>query len=112
MAQGPEEILQSFLSDPDALNSIGEILGALGGGGDEGEKETKDDSSAPFDNMDFIFKIGQIMSSLSCGDDNETRLIEALKPYLSKRRSESADKAIKLLKLSKMAPLLGEMNIF
>ena len=52
------------------------------------------------------------MSGLSGGDDNETRLIKALKPYLSKQRSESADKAIKLLKLSKMAPLLGDLNIF
>lgn len=112
MAQNPEEILKSFLDDPDALNSIGEILGAIGGGADSGEDEQNSDSASFFENPELIFKIGQIMSGLSGGDDNETRLIKALKPYLSKQRSASADKAIKLLKLSKMAPLLGDMNIF
>ncbi len=108
MAQSPEEMIQSFLEDPDALNKLGDILGAAG----SNNEQPKADNQSPFDNPEIFFKITKVLGALSDSDDNETRLIEALKPYLSEKRSESADKAIKFMKLSKMAPLFGDLNIF
>ena len=111
MSQTPEEMLESLLNNPDAINQLGNILGAMGGESAGESESSQSAASSIFDNPEIIFKIGQILGSMS-ESDNETRLIEALKPYLSEKRSETADKAIKIMKLSKMAPLFGDMNIF
>ena len=107
----PEEMIQSILSDSDAMEKIGEMLSAFSGGGEEKE-ERVEESASPFDDPTFILKLTSLFGSMSGEEDNGTRLISALKPYLSEKRAESADKAIKLMKLSKITSLLGDIDIF
>jgi len=109
MASSPEEMIQSILSDPDAMSKIGDMLGALTSDKKEDEPPAP---SSPFDDPALLLKITNMMQKLSGEEDNNTRLITALKPYLSHKRAESADKAIKLMKLSKMTSLLGDVNLF
>ncbi len=108
----PEEMLQSILSDSDAMEKISEMLSAFSS--EEGSEDNHEEkgSSTLFDDPAFIFKIGEILGSLNGEDDNNTKLLTALKPYLSEKRAESADKAIKLMKLTKLSSLLGDMNLF
>jgi len=108
MSSSPEEMIQNILSDPDMMEKIGGLLGSLSG--DEKEQENKNDM--PFDNPEMILKMGQMLQKMSGEEDDNTRLIMALKPYLSERRAQSADKAIKMLKLSKMTSLLGDVKLF
>ena len=104
--------LSEILNDPEALNNLSQMAETLFSGENssdgDGSSQTQD-----FPDMEQLGNIMAIMSKLNGSQDNDrTRLINALKPYLSEKRSESADKAIKFMKLSKMAPLLGDLNIF
>ena len=43
-------------------------------------------------------------------DDDLTRLLFALKPYLRNERKEKVDEYVKLIKLGKMAELFEKLN--
>ena len=46
------------------------------------------------------------------GQDNEdTRLLQALRPYLHGPREQRLDEAVRLLRLAKLLPLLQEQGI-
>ena len=54
-----------------------------------------------------------VISKLNGSQDNErTRLLNALKPYLSEKRQAKADNAIKLLKIIELWPLIKESGMF
>ena len=105
----PEEMIQNILSDPDAMNKISDMLSSITS---DGKKEETTSPSLPFEDPAMIFKITEMIQKLNGEDDNNTKLITALKPYLSHKRAESADKAIKFMKLSKMSSLLQDINLF
>lgn len=107
----PEEMINSFLSDPDAMSKISEMLSAFSGS-ESSEEPQKESAASPFDDPALLLKLGQIFGAMGGEDDNDTRLLYALKPYLSEKRAESADKAIKLMKLTKMSSMLGDINLF
>ena len=46
------------------------------------------------------------------GDDDRVRLLLALRPHLSKEKQNRLDKAVKMLKLLDIAPLLSQAGIF
>ena len=109
MASSPEEMIQNILSDPDAISKIGDMLGALTS---EHKAEEKPASSMALDDPAMLLKISNMIQKLNGEDDNNTKLITALKPYLSEKRAESADRAIKFMKLSKITSLLQDVNLF
>lgn len=113
MSGSPEDILKSILSDPDAVSKIGNILGSLKGESaqNEGHKEEKTEGDSSLD-MASILKIGKMFDKINEKDDDGVKLITALMPYLSDKRSEGAKKAVKLLRLSKLGPLLSDMDLF
>ena len=43
--------------------------------------------------------------------DDKTELIRALKPFLSEEKQQRADEAMRLLKLMRILPLIGKLNI-
>ncbi len=45
-------------------------------------------------------------------DDSRVRLLYALKPHLSAEKQQRVDKAVKMLKLLELAPLLSQMGVF
>ncbi len=46
----------------------------------------------------------------SCGNGSRYKLIEALKPNLSKRRRQKADEALQILKVMEILPIIAELN--
>ena len=46
------------------------------------------------------------------GVDDRTRLLNALKPYLSEKKQAKADNAIKLLKIIELWPLIKDSGMF
>ena len=58
-----------------------------------------------------LFKILPAVKSIG-SEDNTTRLLNALRPFLSCEKQEKLDKAEKMLKLFKILPLLKDINIF
>lgn len=118
-----QDKINEILSNPEALRqvqSLGEQLG-LSGYSTEKPKpqkppEPKNELSLPTDflNDDMaksLFKILPAIKSVGCEDDT-TRLLNALRPFLSCEKQEKLDKAEKMLKLFKILPLLKDINIF
>ena len=116
--------ISEILSDPQALQQIkglGEMLGL--------SNTPKTAPKAPqtpqnSDNMlssltgglspdmlSLVSKIAPIMSNFNKEDDT-TRLLLALRPFLSDDRKRKLDEASKLLKMMKLLPLIKETQIF
>ena len=80
----------------------------------ESEKEQKTNEEFNLSNMQIDpVQMGNIMKMMSImkkqnKDDDNTRLLIALKPHLSDERRKKVDKAISLLKIVKFLPILKE----
>lgn len=87
-------------ADGDGGDMLGSLLGGLTGGG----------LSLP-DGFDPMKMIGLISALSSGGDDKRAGLLLALKPHLSKERQIRVDKAVKLLKIASLLPVLKEQGL-
>lgn len=62
------------------------------------------------DNPQLPSGLLSIMQNINSTDD-KTELIRALKPFLSEEKQQRADEAMRLLKLMRILPLIGKLNI-
>lgn len=115
-----QDKINEILSNPEALRQVQSLGEQLGLSNNIPEKpkppEPKKELSLPTDflNDDIaksLFKILPAVKSIS-GEDDTTRLLNALRPFLSAERQAKLDKAEKMLKLFKILPLLKDINIF
>ncbi|MBQ7718860.1 MAG: hypothetical protein IJT38_06130 [Clostridia bacterium] len=104
MPLSPEDMLKNVMNDPEAMEKINSFLSSMG-------KDEESESSNLGISPEMLAKATQMMSQMSNADDKGVSLILALKPYLSDRRIESADMAIKFLKLSKLSSLMGNLDL-
>ena len=103
------EKITALLSDPSAIEGIRNMAAGLLGGG---EPEIKSEPTHEQPDID-IGKIMGIMGKLNKRENDErTSLLLALKPHISEKRRERVDRAIKILKLIDMLPLLQDSGIF
>ena len=110
--------ITSILNDPESLETIKSIADSLMGDNDSKSAQPEavtPDLSSIFNSVtpDQMGGIMRIMSALnSKGNDDRTALLLALKPHLSPTRRDRVDKAVKLLKLAAVMPLVTESGIF
>lgn len=109
------EKLSRLLSGPEGMAKIQAAVSALGSGG-ESQPPAPAPSSAPPPSAGGGFDpalLGRLMPLLSgMGQDNEdTRLLEALRPYLHGDRAGRLDDTMQLLRLARLLPLLQEQGI-
>lgn len=116
--------LQDFLSGPDAKDKISEALSMLSSSDLQSfatpdaikEKNSNESqlSESYFDIPDINpTKLLKIMADFKKADsagDPRANLISALKPYLKKDKQHRADKAIKIVKFLKFAPMLENLK--
>lgn len=104
-----EDRVNSILNDPTQMEKITNLAKSLmGGDGGPAEKPPAD-----ADGLDVaaLGRISRLLSAGSAGDDNQRALLEAMKPYLSPKRREKMDRALRLAKVAKIARLaMGEMG--
>lgn len=109
------ERLSALLSDPGGLEQIKNMAAGLFGGGGEAQKAQPEPQreESPFGDID-IASVARIMGKLKSksGENEKTRLLLALKPHLSNERQKRVEKAVKILKLLELAPMLGELGLF
>ena len=112
--------LQDFLSGPDAKDKINEALSMLSGSdflsfNSQGEQTQQSATKEPANSQAFDMpdinpeKLLKIMTEFKKADKNtdpRSNLISALKPYLKQDKQKRADKAIKIVKFLKYAPML------
>ena len=111
------EKITQLLSSPEGMNKIQSAMAALGGM--MGEAETTPSPSPP-PSPSPIADIGVDVAALSrilpllsnLNQENEdTRLLSALRPYLHGERAQRLEESMRLMKLMKLLPLLTEGGI-
>ena len=114
MAEDLSAKISKLLSDPESMKEISELASMLG----EKEpgihkEEPKPDISSMLgaENMGALMKIAPMLGSLSKEDDT-TRLLKAIRPFLSEERKKKLDEAEKMLKMMKLLPLLKDFSLF
>ena len=107
------EKLNRLLSDPEGLAKIQAAMSALGGG--ETHPPSPPPAPAPpaggggFDPA-LLGRLMPLLSGMN-GDNEDTRLLEALRPYLRGERAGRLDDTMQLMRLARLLPLLQEQGI-
>lgn len=96
-----QQELTKALADPDIMNKVSSVLSSLGNGENNSAdmQPSENAPAAPFS----IPKIPQ---------DDRTRLLMAIKPFLSEKRAPYMDTAVTILGLLKMGKLGKDLNLF
>ena len=103
------EKLSGILSDPDAMRDIAALASQLGvdasGLHKEPEPKPADDTAA------MLTGLMPVLGSMK-QDDDTTRLLDAMRPFLSEERQQKLDKAKRLIKVMKLMPLIKDLPLF
>ncbi len=103
------EKLSGILNDPDAMRDIAALASQLGvsapGVHKEPEPQPADDTAA------MLSGLMPVLGSLK-QEDETTRLLEAMRPFLSEERQRKLDKAKRLIKVMKLMPLIKDLPLF
>lgn len=107
------EKLTHLLSSPEGMQKIRSMMAALGGTAQESDAAEPPPPAPPPPSADTgvdMAALGKILPLLgSMNQDNEdTRLLAALRPYLHGQRAERLEESMRLLRLMKLLPLLTE----
>ena len=116
--------ITELLGDPEGMKRITDIASSLMSGEQSNALNAPKSESQPKDNEGFnlsdmqldpvqmgnMMKLMSVLKSQNKEDDN-TRLLNALKPHLSAERRKKVDKAISLLKIVKLLPILKESGL-
>ena len=103
------ERLSELLNSPEGMEKIKTLAGALLGGGEKGKNEPEPQPEMSMPDISALMKIGGLLKQT--GQDERVNLLLALKPHLSERRRERVDRAVKLLKLYSLIPVLSESGL-
>lgn len=102
------EKLTQMLSSPEGMQKIQSAMAALGGM--MGEEETPPPPPPPSDggiDLSAVSKILPLLGNMN-QENEDTRLLAALRPYLHGQRAERLEESMRLLRLMKLLPLLTE----
>ena len=107
--------ISQLLSDPDGMSKIMSVAENLFSNSSDQETKADTASDGGF-SLPEGFDIGKIMGLMSALSNNQqderSRLLLALKPHLSTPRQQKVDRAVKLLKLASLIPIVKEQGLF
>lgn len=109
-----EEMLKGILENPDTMKQIMGLISSFKGAEEQaGNTEGNSSISLPFglDNPETLLKLGNAFGKIANDNDPRINLIVAIKPYLNNNRLLGAERAMQILKLSKMSSVLEELKI-
>jgi hypothetical protein len=98
------EKLSAVLNDPEQMKAIADMAKSFMSGGALGESEPEPEAQSTSSLFDpgMIQKLASFMKGSSKRNDKQV-LLEAMKPYLSEKRRNKVDKAMRLAKLATFA---------
>lgn len=113
MAEDNSELINKLMGmlGDNPEEKIAAALSSLGVGGEEkNQSREPEPAESKGAELDALLQIGNLLSSVS-GDDERSRLLSDLKPFLSENKRPKVDNAVKLLKLAKMAEAAGKTDL-
>lgn len=105
-----EDRINRVLGDPSQMEQITQLARSLMGGDSAGETPPQENAD-PFPDFDpaLIGKISRLMRSDAGKGSDKRALLEAMKPYMSEKRRQKMDKALKIARIAKLAQMaMGE----
>lgn len=123
-----EELLQqvqNILNTEEGQKQLQDMMSMLGGsngempdlsallGGNSGNTNgaaSPPEDSGPAFNPEMLFTLQKVMGSMKQDDDN-TRLLRALKPHFKEERRAKVDQAIQFLRLFALWPVIKESGL-
>lgn len=104
--------ISEILNDPQSIEKMRGIAEQLLGGEQKATKpaEPSLDLAQIEDTVD-IAKIISLFNTVNNKNDDRTKLLLALKPHLSPERRQRVDKAVKILRLIEIMPILQESGL-
>ena len=100
------EKLTQLLSSPEGMNKIQSVMAALGGALPQEEPPPPPPTESGVD-MTAITRLLPLLGNLN-RENEDTRLLSALRPYLHGERAQRLEESMRLLKLMKLLPLVTE----
>lgn len=111
MPQVNQDLLSGLMNNPQLLSLLG---GAVGSPQKDTKKQSglakSGSSSLGGDALASVAKLMPLLSSLNSEDDT-TRLLESLRPFLGSAKQKKLDEAKKMLRLLKILPLIKSKGI-
>ena len=104
-------MLGDLLKNPENMEKIKNLAGMLGGGGgpppaSSASPEPDNRPAGPDpDSMKLVMKLAPMISRFRQEDDS-TRLLRALRPFLKEEKRKKLDEAIRLMQLVRMIPVI------
>lgn len=89
----------------DLLGGLSEILSLISTDENKETEPSPPPQESTLD-LDMILKLGSVFSELN-QEDERSRLLNDLKPFLSGDKKDKIDRAVQLLKLARIAEKLG-----
>lgn len=101
---GLENTIQQILGDPESMSQIMSLAQSFG------LSPPKEEESAPPPQDDFLLPMMDLLRK-SAAEPQETRLLEALKPYFSSERQQRLERASRISRIAQLAGVaLRSMN--
>lgn len=110
-----QDKIAEIMADPEALNQVRSLGKMLGINPDESAPPPKPEPEAgELLSGEALGAITRLMPLLSAAnqEDDTSRLLTALRPFLSEEKSRKLDSAKKMLRIMKLLPVLKEGGIF
>ncbi|WP_316638286.1 hypothetical protein [uncultured Ruminococcus sp.] len=105
------EKLSGILNDPEAMRDIAALASQLGVESPGVHKEdVRPDPTPPDDTAAQMMKLMPMLGTLRQEDDT-TRLLDAMRPFLSEERQQKLDRAKRLIKVMKLMPLIKDLPL-
>ena len=99
-----EKEISKALSDPEIMNKVQGVLSSLNNNEEKEEEEAPKESPKLPANM--LSSLGGMVN------DDRTRLLLAIKPFLSEKRAPYMDSALTILKFASMGKLGKDLKLF
>ena len=106
------DALGKLLGDPETLQQIYRLKDLLMSDDEAENSEHKRQADTVSENNDTVTQMMTLLPLISDmnKDDDTTRLLKALKPFLREERRAKIDEAIKMLRLMKLLPLIQQIR--
>lgn len=102
-------MLQSLLSDPDTVQKLRGKLSELGvGESEQAEPSPVAESDAP--DLSALLQLAPLLRN-AASENDDTRLLHALRPYLNGARAKRLEQAQRMLRLRGLLPLLQQSGL-
>ena len=114
MTDDLSEKLSGILNDPEAMRDIAALASQLGMDTPGVHKEEEKPSVPPVQTDNTAAQLMKLVPMLGSvrQEDDTTRLLDAMRPFLSEDRRQKLDKAKRLIKVMKLVPLIKDLPLF